>query len=425
MILMKFNLITLGKISIVGTMAMLSLSLSCSLNKQNKNTMISAVAPTGTFGHDLAFLNKYQKTVVLSDSFGKSQLIIIPGWQARVMTSTANGNEGFSYGWINYKLIESGRKTAHINAYGGEERLWLGPEGGQFSIYFTKGVKQDFDNWQVPGELDTIGFDLVAKSQTKAGFAKRFSLVNYSGTIFDIKIERNIELLGRAAIENAMGITLPDSVKSVAYQTDNILTNNGLTEWTRDSGLLSVWMLSMLNPSPEVTIFIPYKENTELRTDKILNDDYFGKVPSERLIVDKGVIYFKADGKYRSKIGIPPNRALNYSGSYDGQHKALTLLWCDLPKDRTDYVNSKWEIQKDPFSGDVINAYNDGPVADGTQMGPFYELESSSPAANLSPGEKITHRQRIYHFEGSEEHLSLITAKIFGITLNEVKNKFK
>jgi len=36
-------------------------------------------------------------------------------------------------------------------------------------------------------------------------------------------------------------------------------------------------------------------------------------------------------------------------------------------------------------------------------MGPFYELESSSPAANLKPGEKLVHRQRIMHFEGNEE----------------------
>jgi hypothetical protein len=98
---------------------------------------------SGTYDYDLAFMKKYQETVVLSDSQGKSQVIIVPGWQARVMTSTANGRNEFSYGWINYKLIGSGEKSEHINAYGGEERIWLGPEGGQFSVYFAKGLKQD------------------------------------------------------------------------------------------------------------------------------------------------------------------------------------------------------------------------------------------------------------------------------------------
>ena len=48
------------------------------------------------------------------------------------------------------------------------------------------------------------------------------------------------------------------------------------------------------------------------------------------------------------------------------------------------YVNSQWGDQDDPFDGDVINSYNDGPTEDGTIMGPFYEIEASSPAAALA-----------------------------------------
>lgn len=55
------------------------------------------------------------------------------------------------------------------------------------------------------------------------------------------------------------------------------------------------------------------------------------------------------------------------------------------------YVNSLWKIQKDPYGGDVINAYNDGTPEPGKEpMGPFYEFESSSPGAQLDPGESIT-----------------------------------
>jgi hypothetical protein len=398
---------------------------SCQLNQQIKNPMQSYDTIPGTFAYDLAFLNRYQQTVVLSDSVGGSQIIIIPGWQGRVMTSTASGPGGYSYGWINYKLIESGIKAEHINAYGGEERLWLGPEGGQFSIYFSPGVKQEFSNWFVPAELDTAAFDLVASDATKATFAKQFRLTNYSGSPLEIGIERTLSLLDKTSVNEALGMTLPDSLKVVAYQSDNVLINRGNREWTRETGMLSLWMLSMLTPSPGVTLFIPYREGEELTLGKIVNDDYFGKVPADRLIVDQGMIYFKADGKYRSKIGIPPRRAIPYSGSYDAQNKILTILWCDLPESETDYVNSKWEIQTDPFSGDALNAYNDGPVDDGTQMGPFYELESSSPAANLKPGSSMLHRQRIFHFEGSEKNLSQLTEKIFGISLSSVKERFR
>jgi hypothetical protein len=379
----------------------------------------------GTFGHDLEFLNRYKETIVLSDSQSLARVVVIPGWQARVMTSTATGNDGFSFGWINYKLISSGKSTPHINAFGGEERLWLGPEGGQFSIYFAKGAKQEFTNWYVPAELDTVGFDLVSKSRNQARFNKQFRLFNYSGTRLDIGIERTISLLDRKSIGQSLGMVLSDSISSVAYQSENVLINQGSDSWTKETGMLSVWMLSMLNPSPEVTIFIPYIKGDENKIGKIVHDDYFGKVPPDRLLVENGIIYFKADGKYRSKIGIPPQRASAFSGSYDARRGALTLLWCELPKGKTNYVNSKWEIQKDPFSGDAINAYNDGPVEDGTQMGPFYELESSSPAADLKPGEKLTHTQRIFHFTGNEAELSRITEKVFGVSLGVVAGKLR
>jgi len=398
---------------------------SCHPDIKNATTMKNYDTIPGTFGYDLAFMTRYKEPVVLSDSPGRARVMIIPGWQARVMTSSANGPEGFSYGWINYKLVSSGTNAEHINAFGGEERLWLGPEGGQFSIYFAKGVTQEFSNWYVPAELDTVAFETVEKSSTRAVFAKQFKLVNYSGISFDIGIERTVELLTRSEIRNTIGIDLTDSVNMVGYQSENKLINRGTKAWTRETGMLSVWMLAMLTPSPAVTIFVPYQEGDEKQLGKIVNDDYFGKVPADRLIVDKGIIYLKADGKYRSKIGIPPARAREFSGSYDAQHKALTILWCDLPKERTDYVNSKWGKQVDPFSGDAINAYNDGPMEDGSQMGPFYELESSSPAANLKPGESLVHRQRIFHFEGSEEQLSRITEKVFGVSLTEITGKFQ
>jgi hypothetical protein len=412
-------------IYMLAVVALFSMTTGCKTKLPKTEPMKTTDMPAGTFGHDMAFLNQYKETVVLSDSLAKSQVVIVPGWQARVMTSTANGPAGFSYGWINYKLVSSGVKTPHINAFGGEERLWLGPEGGPFSIYFAQGVKQEFSNWNVPAELDTVPFDLVSKTNTRASFARQFSLVNYAGTRLDIGIERAIDLLDAEAIRSTLGFAVPDSLNSVAYQSENILTNRGTHAWTRETGMLSIWMLSMLNPSPEVTIFLPFRQGENKQLGDVLHDDYFGKVPPERLIVDKGMIFFRADGKHRSKIGIPPQRAGKFSASYDARHKSLTLLWCDVPEGKTAYVNSKWGIQQDPFTGDAINAYNDGPVEDGTQMGPFYELESSSPAADLKPGEKMIHTQRIFHFEGSEAQLSLITEKVFGIKLSEVAGKFK
>ena len=71
-----------------------------------------------------------------------------------------------------------------------------------------------------------------------------------------------------------------------------------------------------------------------------------------------------------------------------------------------------------------MNSYNDGPLEDGSQMGPFYELESSSPALALEPKQSYTHLQRTYHFIGEKEMLDRITKKVLHVSINEIKNVF-
>ena len=243
--------------------------------------------------------------------------------------------------------------------------------------------------------------------------------------LLNIRIERNVKLLNLQEIENALNCPVDDSLKYVAYESENTLINNGITGWNKESGVLSLWMLSMFNPSTVGVVFIPYKKDSvQSNLSKIVNDDYFGKVPVDRLIIKDGIIFFKTDGKYRSKIGVSPDFALPYCGSYDSQKQVLTLLWFSLPDKPSEYVNSKWG-NKDPLKGDVVNSYNDGPVEDGSVMGPFYEIEGSSPAAMLAPGEKIIHKQRIFHICGDEAKLSLITEKLFNISITAIKQAFK
>jgi hypothetical protein len=271
----------------------------------------------GTFGYDLNFLRQYHKDiVVLGDSAG-AQIIIAPAYQGRVMTSTTEGNKGISFGWVNHELIASGKTVEHINAFGGEERFWLGPEGGQFSIYFKKGVEFKYDNWFVPKEIDTEPFELISSTKSEATFKKEIHLENYSGNKFDLTVDRTIRLLDKASINSTLGIALPENVRSVAFESDNSITNNGKTAWDKKTGMLSIWILSMLNASSQTTVAVPYKQGDTSILGKIVTDDYFGKVPADRLKVDSGLILFKADANQRSKIGVSPKRALPFVASYD------------------------------------------------------------------------------------------------------------
>jgi hypothetical protein len=379
----------------------------------------SNTSEPGTFGYDLDFLKKYQNTIVLQNE--DAMLAVCPAFQGRVMTSSASSMSGKSFGWINYKLIESGEIPAHIYPVGGEDRFWLGPEGGQFSIYFAKDSPFDFISWQTPAPIDTESFEIVNSEKNTALFTRTFELTNYSDTKFNIRVDRKISLLSTAEIQDMIPVT--DELSFVAYESENTITNIGESPWTKETGALSIWILGMFNPSESTTIIVPYKTGDEAELGPIVNDTYFGKVPDDRLIVRDGLILFRGDGKYRSKIGLNPRRALSFAGSYDEKNGVLTIVSYTKPEGVENYVNSMWEIQEEPFSGDAINSYNDGPV-DGKMMGPFYELETSSPAAFLAPKESLMHTHRTIHFQGDEEALDDVVKDIFKTDLASIKSAF-
>ena len=374
----------------------------------------------GTFGFDLQFLKQYHKDLILlgDGSDSGAQIIILPAYQGRVMTSTADGNGGMSFGWINYDLIDSNKEEEHFHAFGGEERFWLGPEGGQFSIFFKKGDPFDFDHWYVPKAIDTEPFILVSSSKTEANFQREMYLKNYSGFEFNLKVNRHIRLLSKTEIPLLLGFPLPENLQIVGFESNNSITNTGNTPWTKEKGLLSIWILSMFNAGNKTTIAVPYKQGNENDLGKLVTDDYFGKVPVDRLKIKNGVIFLNADANYRSKIGISPKRALPILASFDQINGVLTIAQFSLPEFPADYVNSQWEMQEKPFDGDVVNAYNDGFI-DGKQMGKFYELESSSPAATLNVGESMHHLHRTIHLKGNSNELNEITKTLLGIQLSE------
>jgi len=412
------------------TIALLSMALliaGCATGKSKSAAtdarQEAAKAQEGGFSDDVAFLQAHTDVVILKDRSGQGQVAVLPKMQGRVMTSSATGPNGLSFGWINRELIASGEFVKHMNPFGGEDRFWLGPEGGQFSIFFAKGVPFDLEHWFTPAVIDTEAWTLSAKTAHSAIFEKNMHLTNYSGTQFDLRVTRTIRVLDRNAGLGLLGATAGADVNMVAFESENKIINTGPTAWTKDTGLLSIWILGMFNPSPETTVVIPYNTGAESELGPVVNDTYFGKVPQDRLVVKEGVMFFSADGQYRSKIGLTPQRAKNVAGSYDAQHKVLTIVQYSKPADAVDYVNSMWQIQDQPFRGDVINSYNDGPASPGAKpMGPFYELETSSPAAALPPGGSAIHIHRTFHFSGPEAKLDEIAKATLGTTLTEVKS---
>lgn len=398
---------------------LLLIAAGCNTSDDKKKSNKENVYTKGTYAYDADFLKKHtQKIIELTSSDSSARILLSADYQGRVMTSTASGDSGLSFGWLNYDLISAPKKKKQFNPVGGEERFWLGPEGGQYSIYFKQNDSFNFSHWQVPPLIDTVIYDVTQPAKTEAVFNETASVTNYSGTVFNINIERKIKLLSKADIETKLNTSLQSNIKSVGYQTENSLKNIGATDWSKDKGLLSIWLLGMFTPTPKTTVIIPFTPIPNAKS--FITDNYFGLIPADRLIVKDSVLYFQCDGNYRSKIGLSPMIAKPMAAAYDFEHNVLTLVLPQIHREAA-YVNSKWELQKEPYKGDVINSYNDGKLDDGTQMGPFYEVESSSPALELQAGKSATYVQTTLHLQGSYESLHELVKHILHVDLDELK----
>ena len=189
----------------------------------NCNVMAPTSQNSTTFSEDVRFLGEHTQIIRLLANNDESQILVAPAWQGRVMTSTCAEDDGPSFGWINYDLVEKGIAPEaersgiekHIHVFGGEERIWLGPEGGQYSLFFAPSTRDyDFDSWKTPALMDTEAFDVVEKFSSSVSFKKSGALVNKAGFEFDFVIARNVKLLGVAETEQLIGTKVDSAVNS-------------------------------------------------------------------------------------------------------------------------------------------------------------------------------------------------------------------
>lgn len=375
------------------------------------------------FDEDVAFLKAHDPSLKVLESAHGGRIAVSGAYQARVMTSAVRSG-GASLGFVNRSFIEAGKTGTAFDNYGGEDRFWLGPEGGQYALYFAPGKPFEFQNWQTPHAFQEGAWQETEKEkQSKASitFTRTLSVQNYASTLLELAVTRKLSVFGAEQAKAALGLDVPAAVEWVAYSSENTITNHGKQAWVDAKGLPSIWILGMFSPAPDTRIILPFEKQG---SGEVVNDRYFGKVPNDRLHIaaDKGFLLFKADGQARGKIGLSPARAKSVLGSYSAAGQLLTIVRFNKPAGAQKYVNNLWELSKEPYGGDVSNAYNDGPVEPGKpSLGGFYELESSSPAAALAPGASLTHTHETYHFQGPRDALDAIAQKVLGVSLADVE----
>jgi len=384
-----------------------------------------------SYGEALQELKKYTEVIELVGE-GGARVAVCPQFQGRVMTSTCAGPEGLSFGFINWDFLRAGKSDKHFNNYGGEDRFWLSPEGGPYSLWFAPGVPQTLEHWFTPPAFNEGAWPVVSKPEDPfCRMRVPMKLQNTAGTRFEVEVERTVLLLKKEDLAQlfgpeAAGQIAGQGVRWVGYETMNVLTNKG-EPMTQQKGLISIWIAGMMNAGPQTVVIVPYKAGPESVLGPVVETSYFGTIPPERIKITPQAVLFLADANYRSKIGTSQRRARNVAGSIDFQNQVLTLVHFSMPDNPAEvpYMCNLWgEHKGSSYEGDVFNSYTDGPPGEGKpQMGKFYELESLSPAAELRPGESLRHAHRTVHIQADLKVLKPIARQVLGVDLDEVRQQ--
>jgi hypothetical protein len=333
-----------------------------------------------------------------------------------------------SVGLVNAAAIGRGDADPQFNNHGGFDRFWLGPEAGQFGLYFPPGAAFDRQVWKVPRDLNAGAFQVRSQDARRVVLERSMEVTNHSGSAFQVHVEREVGMLGAAELPAELGVSLPPGVAHVGAYSRNTIRNAGAAAWTPEKGLVGIWILGMFNPGDRTVIIAPFRAGSDADLGPAFNDAYFGKVSVEapdRLKVLPGAVLLRADSRRVGKVGISQPRTTGLAGSIDFARGLLTVVRFDVAPLPERYGNATWvKPQPEPYRGDTFQTYNSGVAGDTTGQlpdAPFYELESASPVRPLEPGETLTHRHATHFFQGDLEKLAGLARQVLGVDFEEVQ----
>jgi hypothetical protein len=350
-----------------------------------------------TYSDELAFLREHVDTVVLRSGVERARIVVSPMLQGRVMTSSTGDVDSPSFGWINREAIAVIRDDLRFSDYGGEDRFWLGPEGGQFGLFFGYGSDFEKENWRCPSALDRGGFRVIERDAGRVEMERRMAVANHNGAKFALHVRRTISALGRKEIESVLGMTIPGAARAVGFVSENAVTNEAPVPMDKESGLLSVAVAGQF-PRPSFSAVIAPCENRR----PVVTLGYFGGDPA--LLLGLSERYVSADLQQQAewKIGIPAESCRDTIAAITHLQSrwVLTIIKFDRPIGAAEYVNSTWRRQEEPYVGDALHIRNGGrPPSAQESDPPHFEIQSSSPALALGVGESHTHRHWTVHLE--------------------------
>jgi len=215
------------------------------------------------FDETLALLRAHSEVTLLGDREGESRVAVVPDFNGRVMMSGWDDADSPRLGWVNEPVVSGKERNPAFVNYGGAERLWLSPEGGQFALFFKPGDPFDLDHWWTPTTFNSDPYEILDQSDHHIAMARDMRLSNYQGTSFHFRVLRTVAIVERSDLDAKNDFEVPSSVRYVGFTTRNVLTNRGYSPLSMKKGLVSLWILSQFDANRDTWVIFPYKTDAK------------------------------------------------------------------------------------------------------------------------------------------------------------------
>lgn len=354
--------------------------------------------------------------VILRGDISGRIVVLAPTLMGRVMCCGFDGEEGASNGYVLEEQLREGFSKSGEGAwnnFGGEERLWFGPDGGAFGLQFKPGP-QIYENYFLPPAMNDQQYELFRTDEKSATFGTTLQMTNVAGHRICLKITREVSILERSPYEAGSR-----TLECVGFVSKTTAENVGDEPLTRQTGPFYLWTPGQFDCSDHTIIMAPIQAgNVEERGEPFCMD-YIpkvcpgGKMDERFWSIGEDRVLIKASGRAQTKIDFWKRRSLGRLGAVDLEKAVLTCVDVAVYDDM-DYAAGYWlPYDGDPYDGAVMSVF----VLAGdihTQGIPlFYELEGMSPALFLAPGESFCHESRTAHLRGERRALATVCERDF------------
>lgn len=365
-----------------------------------------------------------QEPVVLTGRDGNRVVVVTPGLVGRVLCTGFDGVGGPTASWIDEGQLRKGATPPAPGArwanFGGEERVWFGPEGGRFGLFFPPGQEQKHANYLVPEAMNSLAYQVEHGPgvATSVMFSAAVHLVNYQDRPIDLQVTRQVEVLDWCPFT----LGLDNEVEFVGFQSRTYVKNAGVRALTRQTGTACVWTLGIHPAREHSVVVLPFRGGPDAEWGEPLLTEYLktgtvdfshipaGRRPSDYWAVKPRCALIKASGSAQNKLEMSPQRTLGRMAAVDLTGGTLTAV--EFPTyPELDYCAPFWvPYAGDPFRGSALSVFVLGRWHG---VEPFFELECFSPALFLHPGQEYCHMSRTWHLRGDKAALAAACERSF------------